>query len=60
MGPAGPAGSPDTAAQVLAKLVTVDGTGSGLDADLIDGHNITVGPTPPSSPSVNDLWVNTT
>jgi hypothetical protein len=26
-----------TAAQVLAKLLTVDGTGSGLDADLLDG-----------------------
>jgi hypothetical protein len=35
----GPAGSPDTAAQVLAKLVTVDGTGSTLDADLLDGHD---------------------
>jgi hypothetical protein len=28
-----------TAADVLAKLVTVDGTGSGLDADLLDGIN---------------------
>ena len=28
-----------TAADVLAKLVTVDGTGSGLDADLVDGLN---------------------
>ena len=39
-GPAGPAGadgSPDSAAQILAKLVTVDGVGSGLDADLLDG-----------------------
>lgn len=36
-GPAGADGSPDTAAQVLAKLVTVDGAGSGLDADLLDG-----------------------
>jgi hypothetical protein len=35
----GPQGSPDTAAQVLAKLVTVDGAGSGLDADLLDGHD---------------------
>jgi len=33
----GPAGSPDTAAQVKAKLITVDGTGSGVDADLLDG-----------------------
>ena len=37
-GPAGADGSPDTAAQVLAKLVTVDGAGSGLDADLLDGN----------------------
>jgi hypothetical protein len=28
-----------TAADVLAKLVTVDGTGSGLDADLLDGQS---------------------
>ena len=28
-----------TAADVLAKLLTVDGTGSGLDADLLDGYN---------------------
>lgn len=30
-------GSPDTAAQVRDKLVTVDGAGSGVDADLLDG-----------------------
>ncbi|WP_375568358.1 tail fiber domain-containing protein [Seohaeicola saemankumensis] len=36
-GPAGADGSPDSAAQILAKLVTVDGAGSGLDADLLDG-----------------------
>ena len=38
-GPAGADGSPDTAGQVLAKLVTVDGAGSGLDADLLDGSH---------------------
>lgn len=38
-GPAGADGSPDTAAQVIAKLVTVDGSGSGLDADLLDGSH---------------------
>lgn len=38
-GPAGADGSPDTAAQILAKLITVDGAGSGLDADLLDGQN---------------------
>jgi hypothetical protein len=31
--------SSDTPAEVLAKLVTVDGTGSNLDADLLDGHD---------------------
>lgn len=29
----------DTAANVLAKLLTVDGTGSGLDADKLDGQD---------------------
>jgi hypothetical protein len=38
-GDTGADGSPDTAAQVLAKLITVDGAGSGLDADLLDGLN---------------------
>ena len=28
-----------TAADVLAKLITVDGAGSGLDADLLDGNS---------------------
>jgi hypothetical protein len=28
-----------TAADILAKLLTVDGTGSGLDADTLDGHD---------------------
>lgn len=28
---------PDTPTEVLNKLITVDGTGSGLDADLLDG-----------------------
>jgi hypothetical protein len=32
-------GSPDTPAQVLAKLIQVDGAGSGLDADTLDGHD---------------------
>jgi hypothetical protein len=37
VGPAGQDGSPDTAQQVLDKLMTVDGSGSGLDADALDG-----------------------
>jgi hypothetical protein len=42
-GPVGPAGgaggdgSPDTPDQVLAKIVQADGSGTGLDADLLDG-----------------------
>ncbi|WP_052068515.1 tail fiber domain-containing protein [Thalassobacter stenotrophicus] len=36
-GPAGSNGSPDTAAQVRDKLKTVDGSGSGIDADRLDG-----------------------
>ena len=38
-GPAGANGSADTAAQVLAKIVTVDGANSGLDADKLDGQH---------------------
>lgn len=37
IGPTGPAGSPDTGAQILTKLAPVDGAGSALDADLLDG-----------------------
>ncbi|MSP72487.1 MAG: hypothetical protein EXR76_09970 [Myxococcales bacterium] len=40
VGPAGMAGqpgSPDTPAQVLGKLVQVDGAGTNVDADLLDG-----------------------
>lgn len=36
-GPQGPAGSPDTPNDVLTKLLQVDGSGSGLDADLFGG-----------------------
>lgn len=36
-GPAGGQGSPDTPEQVLARLVHVDGSDSGLDADRLDG-----------------------
>ena len=47
-GPQGPKGdpgangSPDTPQQVLAKLGQVDGSGSGLDADTIDGTDTSV------------------
>ena len=36
-GVTGEQGSPDTPTQVLDKLLTVDGPGSGLNADLLDG-----------------------
>ncbi|MCK6571487.1 collagen-like protein [Myxococcota bacterium] len=36
-GPAGNNGSPDTPVQVRDKLTQVDGTASGVDADLLDG-----------------------
>lgn len=38
-----------TAADVLSKLLTVDGTGSGLDADLLDGLNSTAFATAPTT-----------
>jgi hypothetical protein len=40
-GPKGDPGSPDTPQQVLDKLKTVDGAGSGLDADLFGGFALT-------------------
>ncbi|MCB0880129.1 MAG: hypothetical protein KDC46_14245 [Thermoleophilia bacterium] len=36
-GERGPAGSPDTPAEVRDKLTQVDGAGSGVDADTLDG-----------------------
>ena len=39
VGGAGQNGSPDTPAQVLAKIVQVDGVNSALDADLLDGQS---------------------
>jgi len=40
-GAPGQNGSPDTGAQILGKLAPVDGSGSGLDADTLDGQNST-------------------
>lgn len=36
-----PIGAAEAAAQILSKLLTVDGAGSGLDADLLDGLQAT-------------------
>lgn len=57
-GPTGPSGSPDTAAQVLAKLVTVDGSGSGLDADLLDGKQASSFLTYPVLTDVSGTIIN--
>ena len=38
-GPVGSNGSPDTPQQILDKLVSVDGSGTGLDADKLDGRD---------------------
>jgi hypothetical protein len=43
-GDPGANGSPDTPQQVLAKVEQVDGSGSGLDADSVDGTDATVLP----------------
>lgn len=37
----GTSGPADTPSQILSKLLTVDGTGSGLDASLLDGNDST-------------------
>ncbi len=39
--PQGPAGSAETAQQLLDKILTADGTGSNLDADKLDGNDST-------------------
>lgn len=33
-------GLTDTPAQILTKIKSVDGAGSGLDADLVEGHSM--------------------
>ena len=60
-----------TASDVLSKLLTVDGTTSGLDADLLDGQHgsyyatttsvtnkVLYQSTAPTSPSAGDVWVD--
>ena len=45
-----------TAADVLTKLLTVDGTGTGLDADKIDGYHIS---TASSGTDPNTIYFRT-
>jgi hypothetical protein len=45
-----------TAADVLSKLLTVDGTGTGLDADKVDGFNIS---TASSGTDSNTIYFRT-
>ena len=50
------ASSSYTAADVLTKLLTVDGTGTGLDADKVDGFNIS---TASSGTDANTIYFRT-
>lgn len=47
-----------TASDVLAKLITVDGAGSGLDADTVDGLHVTADTVAPVWPSVPRVSTN--
>jgi len=67
-GEQGPAGSPDTPEQVRDKLAQVDGAGSGIDADSVDGqgassfasatvegwHNVSYCPVQPGFPATSN------
>ena len=44
-----------TAAQILAAIKTVDGAGSGLDADLLDGKQASAFVTHPGTEAVNQI-----
>lgn len=59
-----------TGSEILSALSPVDGSGSGLDADRLDGlegsaylksnvQNMTVSSTAPTSPGVGDIWIDT-
>jgi len=47
-----------TANEILTAIKTVDGNGSGLDAELINGQKIVIGTAEPSSPSLYDIWID--
>ena len=46
-----------TASEILTALLTVDGTGSGLDADKVDGFNVS---TASSGTDANTIYFRTT
>jgi len=48
-----------TANDVLTKIKTVDGSGSGLDADLLDGHHATYFAIANTTPNINDIYDKT-
>lgn len=50
----------DTAAEILTKLLTVDGAGSGLDADLLDGLSSAAFETPAGAQAKADAKVTQT
>lgn len=52
-------GTPDTAAQILTKIKTVDGAGSGLDADSLDGLASTAFVPKSAYTAANDILVGT-
>ena len=47
-----------TASDILTKIKTVDGIGSGLDADTVSGMTITVASIAPLSPKKNDIFID--
>jgi hypothetical protein len=49
-----------TAAEILTKLLTVDGAGSGLDADLLDGQSSAAFETPAGAQAKADAKVDDT
>lgn len=49
-----------TAAEILAALLTVDGSGSGLDADTLDGHDTAFFETPAGAQAKADAKVDDT
>lgn len=45
-----------TASEILTAIKTVDGSGSNLDADKVDGYNISVVSSLPGSPDANTIY----